>query len=185
MSKIATIITTTLLAFASADVSNRELYQRGLKHIYVQKATHFSRGLSDEECVAAQTLLDETGINELADETVTESCEFIIDEESIEMECDFSDIAMDSDACSDVGGRVISLDLEFSCVGLVMHFHNLPTCLHTSCDEDMFTANDVLPDDDAFEGCEMDVDVSGAHQVNSKAKAVAIVASLFSTLVYF
>ena len=168
-----TIIITTLFHLASANLSKQELYQNALRLISNQQAIQLHRGLVSEECVSAQVLLNESGINDNA-----EPCGFsFTSDDYAAMNCEFREYSIDSDACSDLDGRIVSVDYEYRCVGILIHFHNLPTCLHNACNEDTIYVDGPVsfPNDDEYDGitCEMIPGLSGANPPdNSKTKAV-------------
>ena len=131
MNRVITIIViSTLLSFASANVSKQEFYQMALlEHLSTQEAFQLNRDLATEECLAGHDPIFEAGIN--GDEFF-----FNVSDEMVEVKENLDRDSIDSDECSDLGGRVVSLDFEFrGCVDPI-HFRNVPMCLHSACEEE-------------------------------------------------
>ena len=184
MTRLITIITTTLLSFVSANVSKQELYQIALEQISTQEA---HRELATEECLAGQDFINESGIHKA----------FFwwgVEDEMVDLDAQYEIDSMDSDFCSDLGGRVVSLDFEFRDCGVALvTFHNVQACLHTACDEETTYADDPVTlsfgDSEKTVTCQMTRTFSGGEANSSPVKSkmtnavlALAIASLFNFL---
>ena len=169
----------TLFSYVAADVSKMELHQRALKALSARKSHAFSRELDiSEECSINQAELELTGVNDggglVDDDQVMDICDFTMEGESIMVECDSTDITIDSATCASEGGQVIRINWEMECEGLSSNAINVPVCLHTTCDADAYveTMEDMLEmgegDDMTMGGCDFDFSISGSMPTPSE-----------------
>ena len=185
-------IATTLFSFVAADISPSELHQRALKAISIKNSNAFRRELVSAECLENQITLDETGINtdaEVGDDLDITACEVDITATAMSIECDYAQLgySLDSEACTSAGGGVIKIDYEMDCdatdenpLKTMMHIHDMPVCLHTSCDAGEYV--EFAEDFSQMEGCEIDLSVvSGAAIGSTSIISIALV-SLFAMI---
>ena len=183
-------IATTLFSFVAADISPAELQQRALKAISIKNSNAFRRELVTQECINNQEVVEATGINEgiqIEEDQVLELCDVDIAVSEVTVECDYdtNGLSMDSGACSSAGGRVVKIDYESECdatednpLKSITHIHNMPVCLHTTCDAGEYAQ--VVEDIENIDAsCEIDISVvSGAAIGSTSIISIALV-SLF------